>query len=232
MSQQYKIGIVAILLIAMMVLPAVACTEQNRDKNSDINIDVNTVNKVTNNNVNNNVNNNNVNVNDNQNQEQNQNQNQQQDQSQSQSNIQIVNIPATASPSNQFSSITQLDVGESQEFSRLVYPGEVIPFNVSSGDKISVKASSDITFYTIGTFSGDEIRINDVNSIPVYNPVYHRMEFGTVVPVDVVGYWTTKASLTASSNAQYVVIDNRAPMNGYTHIEVVISNAGQDNKGT
>jgi len=102
-----------------------------------------------------------------------------------------------------------------------VYPGEVISFGVLPGDSISVKASSDIALYTIGD-SDDSLRINSKTASPVYDPVYHKFDFGTVVPIDKIDYWTTKATLVAGNDSKFVVVDNRAPMNGYTHIEISI----------
>jgi hypothetical protein len=98
----------------------------------------------------------------------------------------------------------------------------VLPFEVTEGDKISIKSSSDIGFYTIGTFYDDIDKLYSTESTPVYNPIAHKFEWGFVVPVDKIEYWTMKATISASAGATYVVVDNRAPRNGYTHIEVTV----------
>ena len=208
----------------------------NENNNLNLNLNVNKNENENNNyNTNKNYNFNFVDVDQSQKQNQNQGQFQFQDQnqkqSQSQANVQVVNVdmPKGAdggiliSTSNSAPKVSQLDVGEAAGYSRLVYPGEVIAFEIRGGDYVTMRSASDVAMYTIGTYAGDEIRINDVNSMPTYNPVYHRMEFGTVVPVDMIPYFTTKATLTTSESAHYVVIDNRAPRNSYTHVEIGIT---------
>ena len=127
------------------------------------------------------------------------------------------------SNSNKAPAVSQLDVGESKVFSRLVYPGEVLTFDVTNGDVIGVKSSSDIAFYTIGHNYDDVIRVGSLESTPSYNPYNHKMEWGFVLPVDFTNYFTTKAVLTAGIDAKQVVVDNRAPRNSYTHIEITIA---------
>ena len=192
--------VIMVLIILMVLYPV--CATQNRDVKVD-------------------VKNTNININgQKQTQDQNQEQNQEQNQDQKQSQTIIINQQSVIDSASR--SISQLDVGESVEYSRLVYPGEVLPFDIDAGDIITLKSSSDVAIYTIGTHD-DNLRINSMESIPVYDPVYHRFEFGIVVPIDKIGYWTTKATITASEGAKYAVVDNRAPMNSYTHIEVTIT---------
>jgi hypothetical protein len=209
-------------------------TNKNYNDNYNLNLNIND-NDNTNINKNYNTNNNFVDVDQSQKQNQNQVQvqfqGQDQKQQQSQANVQtvIVPIPKGAdgglliSNSNNAPTVAQLEVGEAQVISRLVYPGEVLPFDVTGGDKISLRSASDVGFYTIGTFSDDIIKINSIESLPTYDPVYHKLSFGIVSPVDKINYWTTKATLTAGRDAKYVVVDNRAPRNTYTHIEVTIA---------
>jgi hypothetical protein len=219
------------------------------DNQQPLDIDVNNhldVNNVNNNynendnyntnknyNTNNNLNFNFVDVDQEQEQDQNQIQMQiqKQDQKQQQKQEQTIVVPIPqnangiliAGVSNGGGQPTaQLDVGESKVYARLVYPGEVVPFEVVGGDTISLKAASDVGFYTIGTFHDDILKINSIESMPVYDPIYHKLDFGIVSPVDKINYWTTKATLKAGSDATYVVVDNRAPRNGYTHVEVTI----------
>ena len=166
----------------------------------------------------------------NQNQVQLQLQDQKQKQQQSQANVQIVNVPVPMgadggmliSNSNKAPSVAQLEVGESQVFARLVYPGEVLTYEVEGGDKISMRSASDVGLYTIGWFSQDDLKVSSIEATPGYDPIYHKLVFGLVSPVDKINYWTTKATLVASGNAHAVVIDNRAPRNGYTHLEITI----------
>ena len=211
------------------------------DYNNPLTLKNNNVNTNLNNNVNTNLNTN-VNTNVNvltqgqmqgqmQGQVQLQHQDQHQGQFQTQANVQTVNvnIPKGAdggiliSNSNHAPTVTQLDVGESKVFSRLVYPGEVLTFDVNNGDVVSFKSSSDVAFYTIGNYFDDVIRVGSSEATPSYDPYFHKMVFGSVVPVDFTNYWTTKASMIAGIDAKQVVIDNRAPRNSYTHIEVTIT---------
>jgi len=287
-----KFGIVMLLIIATMVMPAMACSEKNcnHNQNQPIDIDVNNklnidvdntfkpVNNIDvdntfspifspdidvdnfntnknyndnynlnlnvnkneneNNNVNNNYNTNNNNVDVDQSQKQNQiqvqlqEQDQKQQQQQTQANVQIVNVPIPKgadgglliSNSNKAPTVTQLDVGVTQVFSRLVYPGEVLTYEVMEGDKISMRSSSDIALYTIGWFYEDALKVSSSDAIPVYNPFVHKFEWGLVVPVDKIDFWTTRATLSAGENAKFVVVDNRAPRNSYAHIEITITN--------
>jgi len=160
-----------------------------------------------------------------------QNQDQSQKQSQTQANVQtvIVPIPKGAdgglliSNSNKAPTVAQLSVGDSEQVSRLVYPGEVLTYPVKNGDEIFLRAASDVGLYTIGWFPQDDFRVGSSEATPGYDPIGHKLTFGLVVPVDKINYWTTKATLVASEEAHYVVIDNRAPRNGYTHIEVTIT---------
>jgi hypothetical protein len=163
---------------------------------------------------------------------QHQEQDQKQKQDQHQENIQIVTVPIPKgadggillSRSNEATKISQLDGGEAKAFSRLLYPGEVLTVAVSGGDVITLLSASDVALYTIGGTTGDIDKINSLEAVPTYDPyLTHGFEWGFVVPVDRVDYWTTKAKLTASYGATYAVIDNRAPINGYTHIEVTLA---------
>ena len=174
-----------------------------------------------------------INVDQKQQQQQQQQQKQDQDQKQfqTQANVQtvIVPIPKGAdgglliSNSNKAPTVAQLSVGDSEQVSRLVYPGEVLTYPVKNGDEIFLRAASDVGLYTIGWFAQDDLRVGTIEAIPGYDPIGHKLTFGLVVPVDKINYWTTKATLVASEEAHYVVIDNRAPRNGYTHIEVTIT---------
>jgi hypothetical protein len=127
------------------------------------------------------------------------------------------------SNSNKPPVVTQLDVGVAQVFSRLVYPGETLTYEVKVGDKISMRSSSDVALYTVGWFCEDNLKVSSSDAIPVYSPIYHKFEWGLVVPVDKIDFWTTRATLSAGDDAKYVVIDNRAPRNSYTHIELIIT---------
>jgi hypothetical protein len=205
-------------------------TVENENTNINTNLNVNH-NDNTNINTNTNINLNLVDVDQKQKQEQEQQQQQKQQQFQVQKNVQTVNIdlPKGAdgglliSNSNKAPTVTQLDVGESKVFSRLVYPGEVLTFDVNNGDVIGVKSSSDIGFYTIGFNVGDDLKVGSSEATPSYDPFYHKMQWGLVVPVEFTNYWTTKATITAGLNSKQVVVDNRAPRNSYTHIELTVT---------
>ena len=212
--------------------PDIDVTNKNTNINTNLNINDNDNTNINNNkNTNTNINLNLVDVDQKQKQDQEQQQQQKQQQFQVQKNVQTVNIdlPKGAdgglliSNSNHAPVVTQLDVGESKVFSRLVYPGEVLTFDVNNGDVVSFKSSSDVAFYTIGNYFDDVIRVGSSEATPSYDPYFHKMVFGSVVPVDFTNYWTTKASMIAGIDAKQVVIDNRAPRNSYTHIEVTIT---------
>lgn len=114
-------------------------------------------------------------------------------------------------------------VQESQTYSRLLYPGEVIPFPVKPGQNCTVLSGLPIGFYTINSGNGTyDLMVQTLTATPTYDPIYHRMEFGQVPIVNKIDYWTMKAKIFATGEADFCVVDNRAPFNGYTTIEVTI----------
>lgn len=159
-------------------------------------------------------------------------QDQSQRQSQSQTNVQTVVVSSLPQDDSgilisnantpQVVDTAHLSVGDSQMFSRLVYPGEVLTFDVEVGDKVSVISATDIGLYTIGWFWDDELKVASKQAMPTYNPITHGFEWGSVVPINYINYWTTKATLVVRDGAKVVVIDNRAPRNTYTHVEILI----------
>jgi hypothetical protein len=111
-----------------------------------------------------------------------------------------------------------------QTYSRLLYPDEVLTFPVDNGSVCTVLAGLPIGFYTIGAGHGYyQDQVQTLEAVPTYDPIRHRMEFGGVVVMDRIDYWTMKARLPVSEGAAFCVVDNRAPMNGYTTIEVTIT---------
>lgn len=113
-------------------------------------------------------------------------------------------------------------VQESQTYSRLMYPGEVLTYPVSGG-KCKLLAGLPVAFYTISSGHGYfEDQVQTLESIPSYDPIYHKMEFGMTPVVNSIQYYTMKAELSVSSDAKFCVIDNRAPFNDYTTIEVIV----------
>jgi hypothetical protein len=112
----------------------------------------------------------------------------------------------------------------SQTYSRLVYPNEVLTFPVHMNSTCTLLAGLPVGFYTIGSMYGEsEFKVQSAESTPTYDPVYHKMVFGMVPVVDKIDYWTMRAILHPSDDAAYCVVDNRAPMNSYTTIEVVVT---------
>jgi hypothetical protein len=97
-----------------------------------------------------------------------------------------------------------------------------LTYEVKKGDKISLRSASDVGLYTIGWFYEDALKVSSSDAIPVYNPFIHKFEWGLVVPIDKIDFWTTRATLSAGEDAKFVVVDNRAPRNSYTHVEVTI----------
>ena len=115
-------------------------------------------------------------------------------------------------------------VQESQTYSRLVYPGEVITFPVEAGDTCTLLSGLPVGFYTVGAGHGYfEDMVQTSEATPLYDPVYHKMDYGHVPVIDQIGYWTMKAKLKVTGQSAFCVVDNRAPMNGYTTVEVTVS---------
>jgi len=114
-------------------------------------------------------------------------------------------------------------VQNSQTYSRLLYPGEVLAFPAPEGSVCTILSGLPIAFYSVGAGHGYfEDMVQTSEATPVYDPVFHRMDYGHVPVIDQVGYYTMKAKLTTSTGAAFCVVDNRAPMNGYTTIEVTV----------
>ena len=112
-------------------------------------------------------------------------------------------------------------VQNSNTYSRLMYPGEVLVFPVVNGSTCTLLAGLPVGFYMVGSGHGyNENMVQTITAIPTYDPVYHRMEFGQVPVKNKVDYWTMKAKLVAGDGDDFCVVDNRAPMNSYTTIEV------------
>jgi hypothetical protein len=108
-----------------------------------------------------------------------------------------------------------LDVGSVME-SRLVYPGEVLVFNASGN--CSVRSAYPVGLYGIDDFY--EGLVISTEAIPTYDPIYHKMEFGIVPVSETINFWTTKATLNMTKSNRCVV-DNRAPGNVFTTVEVI-----------
>jgi hypothetical protein len=174
------------------------------------------------------VNNNYVDVNQQQNQQQNQEQNQQQQQDQNQQQSQTVSIAIPQDSngiliSNRGQSRTEpsanLDIGTVTQ-SRYMPKGEVLVYEITPGTTVSIKAASDVGFYSIGFQPDDADKVASKDAIPSYDVTFHRMEWGTVEPVDYIDYWTMEATLPTSTEAYMVVVDNRAPNAMNTHIDI------------
>jgi len=115
-------------------------------------------------------------------------------------------------------------ISESQTYSRLVYPGEVLTYEIKEGETATLLAGLPVAFYIIGNGHGyDEDKVQTSEAQPVYDPYFHKMDFGHVPVIKSVNYWTMKAKLDAPIGAAFVVVDNRAPMNDYVTIEVTVS---------
>lgn len=159
-------------------------------------------------------------------------QQQQQSQEQQQQQQQIMNAPSGTtsswinSNSNGESRPAWGDAfdQESQTYSRLLYPGEVIPFPIEPGQNCTLLSGLPVAFYTINSGNGTyDLVVQTLTATPSYDPVYHRMDFGQVPAEDRINYYTMKAILRqVSSESDYCVVDNRAPFNGYTTIEVTV----------
>jgi len=115
-------------------------------------------------------------------------------------------------------SIAQLDVGTVDE-TILVYAGEVITYTTHGRGTFSLRSASPVAFYTIAS-GNDKDLLESSESMLVYDPIYHRFEHGIIAPVDIFPKFTTKCKLTPSSEARYIVIDNRY-WGATTMIEIV-----------
>jgi len=162
----------------------------------------------------------------NQNQQQNQEQNQQQNQDQQQSQTVSIAIPQnsngiliSSSGQGQIEPSANLDIGTVTQ-SRYMPKGEVLVYEITPGTTVSIKAASDVGFYSIGFQADDGDKVASKDAIPTYDVTFHRMEWGGVVPVDYIDYWTMEATLPTSTDAYMVVVDNRAPNAMNTHIDI------------
>ena len=118
-----------------------------------------------------------------------------------------------------------LDVGTVMMYSRLVYPGEVLTYEVGEGDGCSVIAAYPVGLYTITPVNGYGVdMVQTKESLPTYDPIRHKMEFGHVPVIDKIDYWTEKAFLKSTTDG-YCVVDNRAPGNQYVTIELRVFKA-------
>jgi hypothetical protein len=99
--------------------------------------------------------------------------------------------------------------------------GNATTYYVTSGVAISV--------YTLYNTSYDYTAVHGEQSMMTYDPVYDKMNHGTVDPDDIVPYFTTKCSLTPSADAGYIVFDNRYfdPQNTVVQIVAVDSGVPQ-----
>jgi hypothetical protein len=155
-----------------------------------------------------------------QSQQQQQNQNQQQSQSVSIAIPQDSNgILISNRGQDPIQSTANLDIGTVIQ-SRYMPKGEVLVYDISPGATVSLKAASDVGFYSIGFQPDDANKVAGKDATPVYDITFHRMEWGVVTPVDYIDYWTMAATLPTSTDAYMVVVDNRAPDARNTHIDI------------
>jgi len=208
---KYKLIVIGLVIITMLSIPAGAFEFPHVDFNHR----------------NGHNNNNNIDVNQEQNQQQQQNQeqnqqqqqNQNQDQNQQQSQTVSIAIPQNSngilisgsnSGQGRIEPSANLDIGTVTQ-SRYMPKGEVLVYDITPGTTVSIKAASDIGFYTIGFQADDTDKVSTIDAIPTYDATYHRMVWGSVVPVNYIDYWTMEAGLPTSTDAYMVVVDNRAP---------------------
>lgn len=216
----YKLIVIGLVIITMLHIPASAFEFPHVDFNHR----------------NGHNNNNNIDVNQEQNQQQQQNQeqnqqqqqNQNQDQNQQQSQTVSIAIPQNSngilisgsnSGQGRIEPSANLDIGTVTQ-SRYMPKGEVLVYDITPGTTVSIKAASDIGFYTIGFQADDTDKVSTIDAIPTYDATYHRMVWGSVVPVNYIDYWTMEAGLPTSTDAYMVVVDNRAPNAMNTHIDI------------
>jgi hypothetical protein len=117
-----------------------------------------------------------------------------------------------------------LDVGTVNE-SRLVYPGEVILYNVTEGSICKVRSAYAVGFYTIASEGGyGRMKVKTQDATPRYDPIFNEMHFQYVTAVDKINFWTAESTMVATGDAAYLVLDNRAPGNTYVYVEVTVDN--------
>jgi len=126
------------------------------------------------------INNNNVNVD----QQQNQQQQQQQNQNQQQSQTVSIAIPQdsngiliSSSGQGRIEPSANLDIG-TVTLSRYMPKGEVLVYEITPGTTVSIKAASDVGFYSIGFRPDDADKVTGKDAIPSYDVTFHRMEWG------------------------------------------------------
>jgi hypothetical protein len=205
-----KLMVIGLVLVTVLIIPASAFEFPR--------FDFNHLNKYINNNY--------VDVDQQQNQEQNQHQQQNQNQNQQQSQTVSIAIPQDSNGilissrgQSQTEPAANLDIGIVTQ-SRYMPKGEVLVYEITPGTTVSIKAASDVGFYSIGFQPDDTDKVASKDAIPTYDVTFHRMEWGGVVPVDYIDYWTMEATLPTSIDAYMVVVDNRAPNAMNTHIDI------------
>ena len=209
-----KLIIMGLVLVTVLTIPASAFEfphinlgcDNGHDNNNDVNVDQEQ----------------------NQQQQQNQQQNQQQQQDQNQQQSQTVSIAIpqnsngiliSGTGQSQPEQTANLDIGISTQ-SRYMPKGEVLVYEITPGTTVSIKAASDVGVYSIGFQPDDADKVAGKDATPTYDATFHRMEWGAVVPVDYIDYWTMEAALPTSTDANMIVVDNRAPNAVNTHIDI------------
>jgi hypothetical protein len=103
---------------------------------------------------------------------------------------------------------------------RIVFAGEAIPLAIPHYPWYGVNATgfyinggSPIALYTIGGNVYDTSNLDGDQSMMSYDKIYHQMDHGSVIPIDIVPFYSSKTSLIISPIASYVVLDNRGQPN-------------------
>jgi hypothetical protein len=132
----------------------------------------------------------------------------------------------------QQSGVLSLDKGVIEQ-DRVVKANQVLVLNItrpSSGNATTYYfvSATPMAFWTIDS-SVYTKAVKAIESKLDYDPVYDMMNHGTVVPIDVVPYFSDKCSLTPSPEAASIVIDNRYyPEDAVVQIIAVDSGVPQD----
>jgi hypothetical protein len=132
----------------------------------------------------------------------------------------------------QSSGVLGLDVGV-VEFDRVLIANQVLRMKIIQSPNGNATAYYIMSATPIGIFTTDNqtdsVAVHAIESKLEYDMVYDVMNHGTVLPVDLVPYFTTKNSIIPSKDAAYLVIDNRYyPQDAILQVLAVDSGIPQD----
>jgi hypothetical protein len=111
-----------------------------------------------------------------------------------------------------------LGVGD-VSYTRVIYPYRFAVIAVQPNEVVRVRSGTPVALYTIKALDKDTVMGSQ--SIPQYDSIFDRMDYGTVAWVDWIPYYTTSSTITVH-DANYLVIDNRNIFTSYNLVEITV----------